>query len=674
MKLSPRAIEKALSKLPRVRPVLRLAAVTAALVMAPASAQAPLDVRVALIIGNSAYATSPLLNPANDARAMGEVLRSLGFQVIELRDGSKSQMTEAITRVSASLKGKQGVGMLYYAGHGLQLDWRNYMVPVDANLKNASDVAAQTIDLSSVIDTFKAAGNRMNIVVLDACRDNPFGSSTSSGKGLAQLDAPPGTFLAYATAPGNVAEDGDEKSGNGLYTLYLLQELKKPIAKIEDVFKRVRLNVRKQSQGRQIPWESTSLEDDFYFNDGVKFTIKPEELARIAAEARASEQKRLAQEAQAKEREQQLALQVSKERERQQTEALALEQQRVAAETRAREAARLGAEARGKEQEKLAAEAREREQQRLAQEAQARERERLLAQEQAKERERLASEARAREQERLAEATRLKELERLAAQAKAPPPPASSKADKELLAAQAFKEEKAAWDAIRTSNNADDFYAFLQRYPSGGELAELAQYRLDQLAKPKIKAALGKGQDASLGYAGARYKVGDLYQVQMSDVLTNVPGERYTERVTAIDGDTVQINNGNAIRTVLGAAIKNPRGTYDPPFGGTPVEFQVGKKWSSRSIQQGIDGNPYQLQMDAKVVGRETITVPAGTFQTYVLETVVYVSNGSVNRTKFWVDPRYGNAIRSEEIARNRFGHIFRSDRRELVAINAVRD
>ena len=267
------------------------------------SAQAPLDIRVALIIGNSAYAgRMALLNPANDAKDMADVLKRLGFTVIELRDGNKAQMAAAIAKVSDSLKGKQGVGMFYYAGHGLQLDWRNYMVPVDANVKTPGDVLQQTIDMSSVIDVFKAAGNRMSILVLDACRNNPFGGNTSTGKGLAQLDAPPSTFLAYATAPGNVAEDGDEKSGNGLYTQFLLQELKRPITRIEDVFKRVRLNVRKQSNGRQIPWESTSLEEDFFFNDGVKYTIKPEDLDRMAAEVRAAEQKRLAQEAEALER------------------------------------------------------------------------------------------------------------------------------------------------------------------------------------------------------------------------------------------------------------------------------------------------------------------------------------------------------------------------------------
>ena len=235
-----------------------------ALVLWPAHAQAPADLRIALVIGNSAYAMGPLANPANDARAMSEVLRSLGFTVTELRDAPRAEMMAAVQAVGQSLRGKHGVGMLYYAGHGLQVDWHNYMVPVDARLASAADVPRQTVELDSVIAAFKAADNRMNIVVLDACRDNPF-AGTASGKGLAQLDAPPGTFLAFATAPGNVADDGDPDGGNGLYTSYLLQELKKPQARIEDVFKRVRLAVRMKSKGRQIPWESTSLEEDFYF-------------------------------------------------------------------------------------------------------------------------------------------------------------------------------------------------------------------------------------------------------------------------------------------------------------------------------------------------------------------------------------------------------------------------
>lgn len=648
-------------------PVLRLAVVASVLAAVSVSAQAPLDVRVALIIGNSAYpGNMALVNPANDAKDMADVLKRLGFNVVELRDGNKVQMAAAIAKVSDSLKGKQGVGMLYYAGHGLQLDWRNYMVPVDANLKTAADVAVQTIDLSSVIDVFKAAGNRMNIVVLDACRDNPFGSSTSSAKGLAQLDAPPSTFLAYATAPGNVAEDGDEKTGNGLYTQYLLQELKRPIAKIEDVFKRVRLNVRKQSNGRQIPWESTSLEDDFFFNDGAKHTIKPEELERMAAEVRQREQKRLAQEAEVLARAQQLAL--AKERERQQAEARVLDQQRQAAEVRAKEAERLSAAAKAIEQEKLAAEARARDQQRQSLETQARERERLLALEQVKERERLIAEAKAREQERLAELARLQETQRLAALTKAPDQRMSKDQARDL----AFKEEKAAWDQIKTSSNPEDFYSFLQRFPSGGDLAEAAQYRLDQLAKPKITAALGKGQDASFAYTGPRYRLGDVYEAQFSDLLTNVPGEKVTARVTRVDGDLIEVNNGSIVVTALSAIIKNPGGgTFDPPNGGLPVELQVGKKWSGRSTQTRTDGRKFELQSESKITARETITVPAGTFQTYLIETSTYGGSFTI-KSKLWFDPRYGYAIKTEVLARSG-PNITRSDRRELVSLKADR-
>lgn len=669
MNLSLKALKKTTQNIRTSRHalhMLRLTVVTSALAAVSVSAQAPLDVRVALIIGNSAYpGNMALVNPANDAKDMADVLKRLGFNVVELRDGNRVQMAAAIAKVSDSLKGKQGLGMLYYAGHGLQLDWRNYMVPVDANLKTAADVAAQTIDLNSVIDVFKAAGNRMNIVVLDACRDNPFGSSTSSAKGLAQLDAPPSTFLAYATAPGNVAEDGDEKSGNGLYTQYLLQELKRPIAKIEDVFKRVRLNVRKQSNGRQIPWESTSLEDDFFFNDGAKYTIKPEELERMAAEVRQREQKRLAQEAEVLARAQQLAL--AKERERQQAEARELDQQRQAAEARAKEAERLSAAAKAIEQEKLAAEARARDQQRQALESQARERERLLALEQVKERERLMAEAKAREQERLAELARLQETQRVAALAKAQ----DQRMSKEQARDLAFKEEKAAWDQIKTSSNPEDFYSFLQRFPSGGDLAEAAQYRLDQLAKPKITTALGKGQDASFAYSGPRYKVGDVYEAQLSDLLTNVPGAKVTARVTRSDGEVVELNNGRTVTTALSALVKTGLGTFDPPLGGLPVELQVGKKWSGRSTQTTTSGQKLELTSESKITAIQTITVPAGTFQTYVIETTLYGGSFRVN-VKLWIDPRYGYPIKREELARSG-SNITRSDRSELVSIKANR-
>ncbi len=239
----------------------KLSVVAVSLMALSLAAQAPIDVRVALVIGNAAYpGTMALKNPANDAVAMSAALKALGFTVIEAKDASRAQMEDAIQKMFGSLKGRQGIGMLYYAGHGLQVDWKNYMVPIDAKMQTAKDVPAQTVDVGDVVDALKAAGSRMNIIVLDACRDNPF--AEKGAKGLAPVDAPPGTFMAYATAPGNVAEDGSGE--NGLYTKHLLAELQKPVS-IENVFKRVRFAVRKDSAGRQIPWESTSLEDDFSF-------------------------------------------------------------------------------------------------------------------------------------------------------------------------------------------------------------------------------------------------------------------------------------------------------------------------------------------------------------------------------------------------------------------------
>ncbi len=264
---------------------LLLVAVTSASLLGAADAQAPVNVRVALVIGNAAYVAAPLLNSTNDALAMARVLKSLGFQVIEVNDASKAQMASVIERTKRALAGKHGVALFYYAGHGMQLDWHNYLIPVDAKLQKAEDVPQQTLDVDAVMSAFKSAETRMNILVLDACRDNPF-EAEASGKGLAPLDAPPGTFLAYATAPGNVARDGTEASGHGLYTQYLVEELEKPGAKIEDVFKRVRTHVRQDSRGRQIPWESTSLEEDFYFGGApasiVTAPLEPGSLEALA--------------------------------------------------------------------------------------------------------------------------------------------------------------------------------------------------------------------------------------------------------------------------------------------------------------------------------------------------------------------------------------------------------
>ena len=252
-----RTVQVALAILFLLAPVREFAAADAV----PAVNTAP---RLALVIGNGKYGEVPLKNAPNDARAMADHLKKMGFDVTLKLDASRKDMIDTIREFGGKLEKQKGVGLFYFAGHGAQLAWRNYLIPVDAQIKNAAEMEAQAVDMDTLLESLTRAKNPMNVVILDACRDNPFGGNVAlAQKGLSQIDAPPGTLLAYATAPGNTAADG--LGANGLYTENMLKEIDSPSAKIEDIFKRVRLNVRMQSRGQQIPWESTSLEQDFYF-------------------------------------------------------------------------------------------------------------------------------------------------------------------------------------------------------------------------------------------------------------------------------------------------------------------------------------------------------------------------------------------------------------------------
>jgi hypothetical protein len=448
--------------------------------------------RVAVVIGNAAYASSPLLNPGRDAAAMSALLREMGFQVVLAQDAAKARMQAALDEARTLLQGRQGVGLFYYAGHGLQLDWRNYLLPVDAAPQRAADVPAQALDVQAVLESFRAAGTSMNILVLDACRDNPF-AGTASAKGLAPLDAPPGTFFAYATAPGNVAEDGAPQDGNGLYTRFLLQELKRPEARIEDVFKRVRLQVRQASQGRQIPWESTSLEQDFIFATG----------------------------------------------------------QRAEASTGMR---------------------RERE----------------------------------------------------------------------------FDAEKGEWDRIKNSNRPEDIYAFLQRHPNG-RLAEVAQLRLDQLSRPVVQAVASV---PSLPPGVDRFRVGDVREFELTDLLTGAAPQRLRREVTAIRDGQVLINDGESIYTQSGMVLLNRTGRKDPGVLLVPSELQVGKRWRSAFTNVRVPGAPPARNFyEHRVVALEDVQVPAGSFKTYRVEAQgesIGPSHATRLGTTVWVDPATMTAVRSE--------------------------
>jgi hypothetical protein len=221
--------------------------------------------RVALVIGNSAYRDAPLRNPVNDARDTAQTLRDLGFDVIYEENLSQNDMKRSIRAFGDKIR-DGGVGLFYYSGHGAQVSGINYLVPVGATITNEPEIEYEAVDAGLVLAQMESAKNRLNIVILDACRNNPFARAFRSPKsGLASIDAPAGTLIAYATAPGSVASDGDKR--NGLYTQELLKAMRVPGLKIEDVFKQVRIAVQSKSANKQLPWESSSLVGDFYFSE-----------------------------------------------------------------------------------------------------------------------------------------------------------------------------------------------------------------------------------------------------------------------------------------------------------------------------------------------------------------------------------------------------------------------
>jgi len=261
---------------------LALAAET--LSTAPAKRAAIAERRLALVIGNGAYLAAPLRNPVNDVKDFGAALADSGFEVTRLENANLREMRSALRDFGDRLKKEGGVGLFYFAGHGMQVKGRNYLIPVAAQIEREDEVEFESLDANLVLEKLDSAGNRFNIVIFDACRNNPFARSfRSSTQGLAQMDAPSGAVVAFATSPGSVASDGGGR--NGLYSQHLIESVRRPGLKIEEVFKQVRAAVRRDSSGKQTPWESTSLEGDFYFH--------PVDLASADAVRKQQEQERL---------------------------------------------------------------------------------------------------------------------------------------------------------------------------------------------------------------------------------------------------------------------------------------------------------------------------------------------------------------------------------------------
>lgn len=236
----------------------------------------PLDIspwnpRIALIIGNSAYRNKPLNNPVNDAEDMARMLERLGFHVITVFDGNRCEMRKSIRMFGEALKKEKGIGLFYYSGHGVQIGGTNYLIPVKADIEEADELESEAVKMDFVLQKMVVAKSRLNILLLDACRDNPFQwRSGASHVGLVEMNAPSGTVIGYSTAPGSVAADGNA-GRNGVYTKYLLKYLEKPDLELLRALKLVTFEVTEETGGKQIPWKSDSLAMDFYMTRSAVF-------------------------------------------------------------------------------------------------------------------------------------------------------------------------------------------------------------------------------------------------------------------------------------------------------------------------------------------------------------------------------------------------------------------
>jgi formylglycine-generating enzyme required for sulfatase activity len=230
--------------------------------------------RFALVIGNSSYQDAPLKNPTNDANDMATKLRQMGFEVEKLIDADDRSMKRAITRLGEKLYQPNSVGLFYFAGHGVQFKGANYLIPIGANIESEADVKFEAVDARRVLNNMALFDNHLNLIILDACRNNPYANNfRSAARGLAKMDAPTGSLILYATSPGEVAADG--KGRNGLFTEKLMQAMNNKELKIEDVFKQTAIAVSRETSRKQIPYFEGVILGNFYLTEGQSAASQP---------------------------------------------------------------------------------------------------------------------------------------------------------------------------------------------------------------------------------------------------------------------------------------------------------------------------------------------------------------------------------------------------------------
>jgi uncharacterized caspase-like protein len=685
-----------------------LAAVPPALCFRPAWPAADPS-RLALVIGNSSYRDAPLVNPANDAKAVGGLFAQAGFTVESRLDATRADMLAAIERFGAAAKRPETkLVVFYYAGHGAQLDWRNYLLPVDAVVQKQEDMKQRCIDLSLLLGQFSAAKDKTFVVILDACRNNPFGSAyRPEHKGLSQFDAPAGSLLAYATAPGNVASDGEGQ--NGLYTENLVRELGRHGTRIEDALKRVRLNVRLASHGEQIPWETTSLESDVVIFNGGQVKLSEAEIekqleADVTEWTRIKSSKniddwisylrnfpngRFAEIAQMRlarllAEDEKLAAEKRQREEQQRLEQERVERERVAQEQRlAAERRRLEEEQQQEQRRREEEQKRLNEQKRLDQERLERERARLAkAQALAAERQQLEEQQRQEQRRREEEQQRLEirrreEQERLDRERQRIAEAERKQQEEQRLATgqkRIEQERQAQVAAVKPAAVQGAPAPAASQSPRPAAAGPSATPLIDIRAGmpvPTLIAPSANPFSAGRYALGRIFTVGDEASIRQSDYLTGVEERSYRTRVTRVDyeQDRVEFNNGHTITDLMGNSIKNGAVEFDSPVQFIPAEFQIGKKWTA-AFRRTRDGEQTNAYYDLQIVKRETITVPAGSFDTFLIEGKGWNMTKSARlEARLWLVPGLNFSIRREFVTRNKRGHFAQTERHELVAL-----
>jgi uncharacterized caspase-like protein len=532
--------------------------------------------RLALVIGNGAYGSAPLRNPTNDARSVAQALSGLGFEVAHQENLGLKAMARSIRDFGNKLKQNGGMGLFYYAGHGMQVKGRNYLIPVDADIQSEDEIAFNAVDANLVLEKMDAANNGLNVVILDACRNNPFARSfRSAAQGLAQMDAPSGTLIAFATAPGSVASDGE--GSNGVYTKYLIEYMSAPGVPVEQLFKRVRIGVTRETRDRQVPWESSSLKGDFYF--------KPAQVAAVTPVPRTTNE-------------------VSAD-----TIELAFWESIKASRTISDFEAYLEQYPKG----------------------------------------RFAGLAR----------SRLKQL--------------GEEARERPLAL-----EMAYWDSIKTSRSVADFESYLEQYPKG-RFATIARNRVSELkaqAAPANQVATAAAPAVAANTSNAMPRVGDTWTYRYVDGWKGEIGVPLTYQVTQVSAKEIRENyvvGGQAPLALahtkelkvaaehLGPQPRVETFPYLAAFG-IPEEKE---QWDDVTFVPGENykyrGEPWQLK--ARVVGRETVKVPAGRFKALRIELTGdraripgYFGESVSTKHTLWYAPEVKRVVRHEFESTNGIG------------------